>query len=468
MKLNQKHLLTVLLLPLLLYSCATLKPLAPAATEVDIPKLIQPISNVEVPVVADLRSYFVQAENSVPNKYAGNQQPCEGLRYAYTFTRTPFAITGANNVVNLKFTGNYGFTVSYCAKCADFLGSGSQCIVPTLSAECGVGDEPPRRMEISYQSTIKVMPDYHLLSKTILYPAPKPIDRCNVFMHNIDVTDRLIQYISGPLNDLGKQVDARIAAYNVRPIVEQLWKNIATEVKLGDVGYLSINPQSVRLSGFSLNGSLLSFSVGLSAKPVVTTVSIPPPPKPLPNLTTYVPANGFNIYLDLLENYDHLTNVVNQQVVGQSTKVAGNEFIIENTKVWGIGKQIVMQVDFKGTNTGTIYLVGTPTYNQDTHELSFPDLSFDLQTKAWMLKVAKWMFNGKITDMIRQRATYNFTKFIGDSKTRLQNELSRDLGNNISSEVTIQDLDIQAIYPTSEKLIIRTLSNGQIKVKVVM
>ena len=127
-----------------------------------------------------------------------------------------------------------------------------------------------------------------------------------------------------------------------------------------------------------------------------------------------------------------------------------------------------MQVDFKGSSTGTIYLVGTPTYNPATHELSFPDLSFDLQTKAWMLKVAKWMFNGKITDMIRQKASYNFTQFIAGSKTRLQKELSRDMGNNTRSEVSIKDLDILAIYPTNDKLVIRTLSDGDVKVMMTM
>src|ERR1700712_1433173 len=91
-------------LPFLLYSCKTLKPLAPESTPTNIPDIIQPISNVEVPVTAELKSYFVQAENSVPVKYSDNQQPCEGLRYNYVFTRTPFAITGSNNVVNLKFT----------------------------------------------------------------------------------------------------------------------------------------------------------------------------------------------------------------------------------------------------------------------------------------------------------------------------------------------------------------------------
>ena len=467
MKLNPQHFFAAILLSSFC-SCSTLKPLAPANAAADVPNIVQPVSNVEVPVTVDLKTYFVQAENGVPNKFSGNQQACEGLSYTYTFTRTPFVITGSNNVVGLKFTGGYGFTASYCAKCTTLLGSGPQCIVPTLSAQCGVGDEPPRRMEISYQSTIRITPDYRLISKTILSPAPKAIDRCNVLFGNIDVTDRLIQYISKPLNDLGKQVDAKIAAYDIKPMINQIWNNIASETKIGDVGYVSINPQTVRLSSFSLNGSLLTFSVGLSAKPVVTTVSAPPAPRPAPNLTTYVPASGFNVYLDILENYEHLTNVVNQQVAGMNAKVAGNEFIVDKTKIWGIGKQIAIQVDFKGTNTGTIYLVGTPTYNQVTHELSFPDLSFDLQTKAWMLKAAKWMFNGKITDMIRQRATYNLTQFIADSKTRIQKEMARDYGNGIKAEVAIHDLDIQAIYPTSEKLIIRTLSTGQLKVNVVM
>lgn len=468
MKLKPVQLLIVSLLQLFLYSCATSKPLAPVKSEVDIPKLVQPVSNIDVPVTVDLKSYFVQAENSVPTKYSDNQQPCEGLRYFYTFTRTPFTISGNNNVVNLKFVGSYGFNVSYCAKCSSIFGSGPQCVTPVVSAQCGMGDEPPRRMEISYQTTITVLSDYHLKSKTVMYPAPRPIDRCNVFMKNIDVTDRLIQYITGPLNDLGKQVDDKIAAYNIKPIVEQLWKNIASETKVGEVGYVSINPESVRLSNFSLNGSLLNFSVGVSAKPVVTTVSTSPPSKPVPNLSVYKPAKGFNVYLDLLENYDHLTKMVNQQIAGQRAQIAGKEFIVDNTKVWGSGKQIVMQIDFKGSSTGTIYLVGTPTYDPATHELSFPDLTFDLQTKAWMLKAAKWMFNSKITEMIRQRASYNLTAFIADSITRIQNEMSRDMGNGIHSDVSIRDLDIQAIYPAVDKLIVRTLSNGQIKVKVVM
>jgi len=389
------------------------------------------------------------------------------LRYSYTFTRTPFTITGANNVINLKFVGAYGFTASYCAKCANLPSIGQQCIAPVVSAQCGVG-EPLRRMEIGFQSTLTVLPDYHLRSKTILSPAPKPLDRCNVFLGNIDVTDKLIEHLIDPMNDLGKQVDARIAAYNVKPMIEAMWKNMSTEFKMADMGFLYVNPQAVRLSSFSLNGSLLNFSVGLSARPVVTTVSAPPPVQPLPNLSTYVPAKGFNIYLDLVENYTHLTAMVNQQVVGQKTEMAGKTFIVDSCRVYGLGTKVAIKINFSGSNTGTIYLVGTPTYDAVKHELSFPDLTFDLQTRAWMLKAAKWMFNGRITDGIRQKALYNFAKLLNDSKIKIQNEMGVDVIKGVHTDVAIQDMDIKAIYPTTDKLIVRTLINGQVKVKVVM
>jgi len=42
------------------------------------------------------------------------------------------------------------------------------------------------------------------------------------------------------------------------------------------------------------------------------------------------------------------------------------------------------------------------------------------------------------------------------------------MGNGVRSDVAIQDMDILDIYPTAEKLVIRTYSSGQIKVKVKM
>jgi len=84
-----------------------------------------------------------------------------------------------------------------------------------------------------------------------------------------------------------------------------------------------------------------------------------------------------------------------------------------------------------------------------------------------MLKTTKLLFNGKITRH-DPPARYQFAKLIVGNKLELQKELSRTMGTGIRSNVIIKDLDIHAIYPTQDKLIIRTVSDGQIKVKVVM
>src|SRR5581483_8792369 len=152
MKLKPARLSILSISAIILYSCATTKPLPPTITQTaDIPNIVQPVSNIDIPLTIYLKSYIVQDKNSVPSKYTDNQQPCEGLRYQYTFTRTPFTITGNNNVINLSFIGSYGFAASYCAKCASFPGSGPTPIVPVVSAQCGWADEAPRRMQISYQ-----------------------------------------------------------------------------------------------------------------------------------------------------------------------------------------------------------------------------------------------------------------------------------------------------------------------------
>jgi hypothetical protein len=467
MKLTLSRLIFIFPALFLLHSCGTVKPLAPAVNTADVPKIVQPTSNIEIPVTIELKKYFLQAENAVPSVYSDSKKQVEGLSYTYTFKRTPFAITGSDNTVSMKLIGSYGISASYCAKSIDF-GSGTRCLVPVVSASCGMENEPLRRMEINFKSVISVKPDYSLASKTGLWPPPRAIDKCNISILKIDVTDKLIEFVSVPLSDLGTQIDKRIASMNFKPVIAELWKNIANEYKLGDMGYLYLNPQSVRVSNFNLNGSQLNFSVGLSANPVVSTTSLPQQPKPLPNLSAYTPASGFSIYLDIFENYEHLTNLVNQQIVNQQMEVAGKQFIVTDTKVYGTGSKIAVAVDFKGSMTGTVYLVGTPSYDPVKRVISFPDMNFDVYSKNWMIKFAKWMFNEKITNMIREKATYNLTQFLNDSKTRLKTELSRDLGNGVKSNVYLDDVNIDAIYPTTDRLILRTFSKGQIKVNVVM
>jgi len=110
----------------------------------------------------------------------------------------------------------------------------------------------------------------------------------------------------------------------------------------------------------------------------------------------------------------------------------------------------------------------------ESQQIREQDLDFSLfQKHKQFLTYMAQVDNSAITifDLYKKEhvfASYNFTSFIADRKKRIQSEMSRDMGNGVHTDVSIHGLDIMAIYPTEEKLIVRTLSDGQIKVKVVM
>lgn len=442
------------------YSCRVIRPDLPSLPDVDIPAAQQPKSDIDVPITAELVNYFRQAETSVPNVYSDNQQPCQGFRYSYLLKRLPFNISGSGNKVNLSFQGEYSIDLTFCATCVF-----NNCIVPKISASCGVG-QPLRKINIGYSTTFNILNNYQLNSSTSLITLD-PVDRCTVLFLNIDVTDRLIGFVRNPLNNLGSKVDEKVNGIDFRPQVQSLWNKLSSEIKVGDFGYLSVNPQALRLSSLNLDGSILKMSIGLTSNPKINTESTQLPNNPLPDLSDYIPDNGFNIYLDLLANYDTLSRYINEQISGKTIKIGNKRFIVTKAKIYGIGNQkIVVAVDFKGRRKGTIYLTGSPFYNSISHELTFPDLAFDIKTKNLLIKIAKWIFNDKINTTLSEKVKYDFSALLNDGKQKLQTELYKDLGDNIKTTGEMNDLNIQDIYPAKSKLLLRILANGKVQVIV--
>jgi hypothetical protein len=438
--------------------CKSINPPPPSMESKTIPAPKQPNSIIDIPVSMDLKTYFQQAEAAVDLEFKGKETPCEGLRYEYLFKRSPFDISGSGNKINLAFTGKYRIDLDYCAKCAF-----DHCMVPVISGSCGIG-EPLRKIKIGYAANISVLPDYKLKSVTTLTTL-EPVDRCNLTVLNYDATEQLIGFVKPPLTDLGKEVDKKIGAIDIKPQVKELWKQISGEIALGSYGFLSLNPKTIGIGPLNMTGSRLDFSLALSAKPVLRTESTPPPTSNLPNLTAYTPGNGFRVCLDLFVSYDSLSKYIGAAVNGTVIKLKSKKFIIKKVDIYGIGNEkIVIKVAFGGTRKGVMYMVGTPSYQSLTNEFSIPDLAFDVKTKSLIFKMARWLFNDKISTAIREGVKYNFTPMIEDSRISLQKQLNHDFGSGITSKGTVNDLILQEIYPAKDHVILRVLSEGSLRV----
>jgi hypothetical protein len=113
-----------------------------------------------------------------------------------------------------------------------------------------------------------------------------------------------------------------------------------------------------------------------------------------------------------------------------------------------------------------LYLKGTPQFNSQTQEISFPDLTCDLETKNALLKSAKWIFNDKITQTIRAFSNYNLSVILKETQEKLENELNRKLDNNTTLSGKLSKLQVDGIYPIDGELLIRTSLFGTISLRL--
>jgi len=466
MKINCGLAIGIFYCSVLLFSCRSIKPEHPDTSDEAVPNMQeQPASQLSIDMSINLGKYFQKAEEKVPAEHSGGKQDCEGLSYSYYFKRMPLVLEGKGTTVTGRIEGKYKLESSYCLKCL-----AGNCIHPRLKFSCGTEDEGMRTLKIAYSVSLGITPEYNLQSKTKLIELQAGDKRCVVSPVNIDITEQIIEQLKDPLNTLASKADQALENIELREHVEKIWKTVTGGLKLGNYGYLYFNPEHVKLSSFELKDSILNFSLITSAKPTIRTDSLPHKEFPLPKLTEYAPSNkGFDAYVDLNAGYDSLSNYLTKYIAGTTITIKKRKFTIVSAAVTGMGNgKLIAAIRFKGYKRGTIYLIGTPYFDKATHELSIPDCDFDVKTKAILLKLAKWMYNDKIVNLLREKTKFNIAEYVNISRKKIEEEMNRRVGKHkeIEVEASLKELHVEGIYPLKDKLILRASSKGNLSIKV--
>lgn len=446
----------------ILTACAEIKPVAPAVEVAKPGPEKQLVSIIDIPIQVELKPYFKEADASVPNRFEGKEEHCEGTSFSYVFERKPIEFKGKGNELQFDIDGKYALKMNYCPACTDVFTSAGHCVTPRIYASCGVG-EPMRRIEISFASTFELKPDFSLKSVTTLKDV-KPVDKCEVTVFSFDATNQLMKEVRKSLKDMGAEIDKKVSETDIKKEVEKAWKTMSQPFKIDQYGYLYLQPDKISVSNFQLNGSLLSFSIAMEAFPKVQLAKEQVKAKTLPALSPYMKRDGFNINLDLIGNYDSLSRLLSSELRGKEIMLKKNKIIIDSAKIFGAAnQQLSFAISFSGKRSGTIYLLGTPTFDPAKQEISFPDLTFDLDTKNALLKSAKWLFSDKITQTIRKYSIYNLSDLLKDASQKLEKELNRKIDDKTALGGKMGAIHVEGIYPLANELLIRTSLQGNIK-----
>ena len=450
----------------LLASCGSIKPVPPQViVDEDFEMPEAETSIIKVPIKINLKPYFDATNDELDKVFRGNEQQCEGVSFSYLFKRSPIKFKGTGTKLNFDVDGKYSLKINYCPSCSDFLASEPYCLTTRVHVSCGV-DEPMRKVHLGYTTEIGVTKNYKLKSTTKLKTV-KAKSPCKISVFNYDATSRLEDELRIALKDVEKDIDKEISAISLRPEIQETWDILSESRDIDGYGFLELNPQQISMGKIKYLGDTAYFNAILHAKPVILSKPSGKKPKKLPYLKPYKERDGFDVTMDIFTNYDSLTSMLTSGLGGMELDLKGKKVIFDTVSVFGASNhQLHLRVVFSGTKSGILYLTCTPVFVADSQHISFPDLTYDLETKSALLNGAKWLFDKKITSTLREYSSMDLEPYLDTLRTELDKSLNMELDKDVYMSGKVKKVFIKHIQPETDQLHIRVHSLGNIAIKM--
>jgi hypothetical protein len=428
-----------------------------------------PTSEINIPVQINLKPVYALAEKSVDTLFTSPNYPDDWVqdgcdtRYKYVFRRSGLQMKASGTALDLGFTGYYKI-IGATRICAN----GTVLSPWTPACKCGF-NEPERRVNVSFSNSLNFLPDYKV-RLSINRNEPQPLDKCEVCFWGQDITRQVMKGLKAELDAAKLEMEATYGMVDLKPRFQQVWDELNKVYNIYGLGWLQINPQRIRINNLFARNDSLNVYLGLSARPVIRFEKPLEQNSWVPDMGDFSRHPGFNIFLDAVLNYDSLGTLLNEQVSGKQIDLdkgpVKKTFIINDCKLYGGGDKLIIRINFSGTNSGTVYLVGKPVYDADTHVIEIRGIDFDIKSKDALLKAADWLFNKKITNEISKYARFDLSAYIDTAKISINNQLNHEWVKGIRSTGLINDIRLIGIYPLSQHLVIRSNCTGDLSVKI--
>lgn len=462
---NRYFKFTIVIFLTLVTGCSTIKVEEPEVVLDEVPKIIQPTSQLSIPVSINLKPYLREVEKAIPKKFVGEENVCEGVSYSYVVNRFPIQFMGNGTSMSYDVQCEYSLKLNYCSSCHYLFDAKGTCTLPRIYASCGIG-EPMRKMEIGYSSKLGLSPNWNFTSKTTLKQV-KAIDPCKVTFVNYNATDELITEVTTELSKLEADIDQSIQEVDLKPQIQSVWNALTAPISLNGFGYIYLNPHEIGMDKLSFDKQNANVLLNLTVKPKINFDYAAAKPSKLPNLTELKERDGFEIIIDIEANYDSLSQQLQKELVGKTIEVNSKKVTFEAIKIHSTKNQrITIAITISGSKKGTLYLEGTPVFHAVTQEISMPDVSFDIKTRNALLKSAKWLLSGKIEAKIREAAHYDLRPQLVEMEKMIEKQLTSEISPGVNLKVDMNKIEVVDIYPFTHQLFIRLNLSGKMSVKM--
>jgi len=425
-----------------------------------------PASTLDALVTYQLSTAVDSLEAAVPQTYGDIEEriPITGkprASFGFTAKRSPFSVQIESTTVTISADVEYQGRVWYRPP-----------VSPELSAGCGVGGSPRPRLRATLSSTARLTPEWELRTSTrvlgVIPYSDAPRDRCRMTVLRLDVTDRVMGATRSMLERRVVTFDDAVTRWPVRQKFIRLWRLLQRPIRLTEGVYLQIDPYAAQLGTIGAVGDTVMADLRIIASPRIVTGVQQNAIRPLPPLQTAgTAASGAHVVIEGSFTYPAATALMRRSLVGRGIVQQGRHLRIKDLELTGIGGgRVALGVTVAGQASGRLYFTGTPSLDSVTHQISVPDLDYDVGTARMLVESFAWLKGVDIRDFLRERARLPDSSTVGKLRGLAETGINRRLARGVTLSGRIHDARGVAVRATTKQIRMTAVADAEFRIAI--
>lgn len=165
--------------------------------------------------------------------------------------------------------------------------------------------------------------------------------------------------------------------------------------------------------------------------------------------------------------FEEAEKVALKNFKGEEYGFGKKKVIIEDIQLEKAGKNMSIRAKTKGDYTGWLNLKGIPVYNKKKNHIEIKDIEFSLDTKNFLIKSAKWLFNGLIVNKLEGSLVYPLTEDLAFVENEIQKQISDyKIQEGISLNGSVNNLAVKEAFLKDESIMLAVNIVGEVKVLI--
>ncbi len=427
-----------------------------------------PASSISVPVDVSLAILSEAMEGALPTSIGSLDDRTtlpdnDRMSLAYEISRGPIETWFEDGRAHVAATLGYRVRAWY-----------DPPVLPAVGGSCGTDeDSEPPRLRVELQSPITLDRDWRIRTdvsaETIRPASDESRDKCEMTILDIDVTGRVIDGAHAALASLAGEINEMVSGVDVRSDFASWWATIAEPVRLADRAWLVLSPDSVGRSAITAESGEVFTTLTLHARPRVVMGDRPDVTvSPLPPLdSTAVRTDGVRVVAEAVASWGEITRRLREEVVGRSFEARGRTLRVEDLIVDGVGDgRASVRADLGGDVRGTVFLVGTPTYDAGRDEIHVDDLDFDVRTRDAIVTGAAWITRAGLLGAVRSAARFPAGEVREWALAKVEEGFNVQISSQVRLEGNADEVSIASVHVGPDAVRVRAVVTGDARLVV--